>query len=186
MKINYVTGNEEKFHIALKAFQDTGIELIQRKIHTPEIQHTEVSEIAKFSARYAWKQLKEPVIVNDAGFYFTGLNGFPGPFIKYINQWLKTEDILKLLEGKSDRGIIVKDCLAYCSAEGIVKVFENERRGTVAESVRNYEGTMVEQLMIPENMSLTLSELSYEEQVEFWSGNHNLMALVKELSNKQF
>lgn len=175
MHINYVTGNKIKFEIATNVFSNSKITLIQNKLDTPEIQSVNVSEVAKYSAIWARKQLKSDVIVTDAGFYINGLNGFPGPYIKYINKWLKAEDILKLLEGKEDRSIIIKDCLVYCSMSGDTKIFESEVKGTIVKEVKNKSGSMIDSLVIPDSLNCTIGELTHEEAIKFWSNNINLV-----------
>lgn len=114
--IFFITGNAYKFQIAQEALASAGIELIQKELETPEIQSTIVEEIASFSAKWVCDLLKEPVIVSDAGYYIEALNGFPGPFIKYINEWLSADDILRLMAGKEDRAVIVKDCFSLLRA----------------------------------------------------------------------
>ncbi|SHH37802.1 XTP/dITP diphosphohydrolase [Clostridium collagenovorans DSM 3089] len=175
MHINYVTGNKMKFEIAANVFSDSKITLIQNKLDTPEIQSFDVSEVAKYSAIWARKQLKSDVIVTDAGFYINGLNGFPGPYIKYINKWLKAEDILKLLEDKEDRSIIIKDCLVYCSMSGDTRVFESEVKGTIVKEVKSKGGSMIDRLVIPDSLNCTIGELTHEEAIKFWSNNINLV-----------
>lgn len=84
--IFFITGNAYKFQIAQEALAGDGIELIQKELETPEIQSISIEEIASFSANWASNLLKESVIVSDAGYYIEAFNGFPGPFIKYINK----------------------------------------------------------------------------------------------------
>lgn len=175
MQINYVTGNKMKFEIASNVFNKSKINLVQKKLDTPEIQSFDIKEVARYSALWARDQLNSDVIVTDAGFYINGLNGFPGPYIKYINQWLNIDDILKLLENKEDRSISIKDCLVYCSKNGKIKVFENEINGIITSNVRCQTGSMIDRLVIPESLDCTISELSYDESIEFWSKNSNFI-----------
>lgn len=51
--------------------------------------------------------------MTDNGCYIGALNGFPGLFIKYINQWLSAKDLLGIMDGKKNRSVIWKECLAY-------------------------------------------------------------------------
>ncbi|MBU5225066.1 hypothetical protein KQI36_00110 [Clostridium senegalense] len=85
MDIIYVTGNNLKFEIAKKVFEGSNINLIQKKLDTPEIQSFNVCDVATYSAKWASEKLNSSVIVTDAGFYVNSLRGFPGPYIKYIN-----------------------------------------------------------------------------------------------------
>jgi len=103
----YVTGNSVKFDVALKTFTDTGVVLLQKKLDTPEIQSKSVQEVAMYSARWASKELNRPVIVTDAGFYIEALKGFPGPFIKFVNEWFSADDYINLMKDKTNRTIII-------------------------------------------------------------------------------
>lgn len=104
MRINYLTSNTLKFKVAQNYFADaTGFELIQHTFDAPEIQDGSCEEIARYSAVYAAQQIGEPCIKMDAGFFIPSLGGFPGPFVKYVNEWLSEEKYLRLLDGEADR-----------------------------------------------------------------------------------
>ncbi len=164
-----------KFDIANSVFSKSKINLVQKNLDTPEIQSFHVKEIAKYSAKWARDNLNSDVMVTDAGFYINSLNGFPGPYIKYINKWLTIEDILKLLENKEDRSIVVKDCLVYCSKSGDIKIFKNEINGIITKEVKCECGSIIDRLVIPESLDCTIAELSYDEAISFWSKNSNLI-----------
>ena len=97
--LHYLTGNRFKFHVAQQALLGTELVLEQNRLAVPEIQSNSVRDIAEFSAQWASTQLDHPFIVTDAGFYIDALNGFPGPFVKYVNQWFSVEDLLRLEHG---------------------------------------------------------------------------------------
>jgi len=177
MQITYVTGNKIKFEIANNVLKGSKIKLVQMNLNTPEIQSIDVRNVAKYSALWAREKINRSVVVTDAGFYINGLNGFPGPYIKYINKWLNTEDILKLLEEKENRSICIKDCLVYCSKKGKIKKFENEIRGIITKKITCERGPMIDKLVIPESLDCTISELTYEESIDFWSRHSNFIKL---------
>ena len=110
----YVTSNELKFKVARQALRNSSITLEPRSLNTPEIQSKHVEEIAEWSAIWASQQLNQPVVIMDAGYYIEALNGFPGPFIKFVNDWFYEDDYHNLLWGKNNRQIIIRDYLAYC------------------------------------------------------------------------
>lgn len=97
--ITFVTGNPYKFEVAKKVIEKRGLILEKEKLETPEIQETDVVKIASYSAKWACEKLGKPAALTDVGWYIEALNGFPGPFIKYINQWLTSDDLLKLMSG---------------------------------------------------------------------------------------
>ncbi|MBS4537515.1 hypothetical protein GOQ27_03520 [Clostridium sp. D2Q-11] len=168
-KLIYITGNDIKFNVALKVFGNTQIDLVQNKLETPEIQSKSVEEIAKFSAKWASKKLNQPVIVTDAGFYIEELKGFPGPFIKYVNEWFSVEDYINLMRDKTNRTIIIKDCLAYCYPEEEPIVFTGEYKGRIAQKPGNKKGSPIEQIFIPEGYDNTISGIPEEEMLSYWS-----------------
>ena len=63
------------------------------------------------------EKLERPVIKSDVGYFIEALNGFPGPFLRYINDYLTSEEILKLMEDKENRTILLKECLNICNSK---------------------------------------------------------------------
>lgn len=187
-QIVFVTGNKYKFEIAQKVLENSNIELVQQKIDTPEIQSTDVEEIASYSAKFAAEKLEKPVALTDAGWYINSLNGFPGPFIKYVNQWLSSEDILKLMEGKTDRTVTIKGCLAYCEPNSEPLTFPSQVTGAISEKAvkTDKEGnTPINELFIPDGYGGKVeSEIPREEMVKYWAQVENYWEkLAKQLSN---
>ncbi len=172
-QIIFATGNKYKFEVAQKVLERTNIELVQHKIETPEIQSADVEEISSFSAKWAAAELGKPVALTDAGYYIDALNGFPGPFIKYINQWLSSEDLLMLMKGKKNRRVIVKACLAYCEPEKEPVTFPSEVVGTIARKATKTQkkgSTSINEIFIPRGYSKVETEIPREEMIKFWAG----------------
>ncbi len=168
--ITFITGNKNKFAAGKRALEGSDFDLIQEKLEVPEIQSTSVEEIACYSAQWASNKVNKPVVVTDAGYYISALNGFPGPFIKFMNQWLKAEDILKLLEGKSDRSITVRACLAFAQPKGEPVPFVMEVHGTLADQPATIqEGTEINRLFIPPGRDSVIGLWSYDEQRAYWA-----------------
>lgn len=172
LKLTFVTGNPYKFEVGKTVLEKAGINLVQKKLETPEIQSADVSEIAKYSAKWSAEKLGEPIILTDAGYYIEALNGFPGPFIKYINKWLTSDDLLKLMLGKSNRKIAVKMCLAYCEPDKDPVIFTSQALGAIAEKAVKTDkqgSTPINEIFIPDGFNKVETEISREEMVQFWS-----------------
>lgn len=188
-QIVFVTGNKYKFEIAQKVLGNTDFELIQQKIETPEIQSTDVEEIAFYSAKFAADKLGKPVALTDAGWYINALNGFPGPFIKFINQWLTSEDILRLMEGKTDRTVTIKGCLAYCEPGKEPLTFPSQVTGSISgKAVKtDKEGnTPINELFIPDGYGGKVeSEIPREDMVKYWSKVENYWEKLAEYLSKK-
>lgn len=170
MRINFATGNDFKFKIAKGYFDKLGseYELVQLANDIVEIQSNSVEEIAAEAAVRVAKELQEPCIKDDVGFYIEALNGFPGPFVRYINDQLTTHDYLKLLQGVTNRSAYFLSSLAIGYPDGSSKVFTRKTLGTLAENVHGQGEWPANDLFIPDGHSLPLGQLSNDEQVAFW------------------
>ncbi len=173
MKIFFVTGNVEKFKVAQKALSDYGIEIIQKKMELPEIQDINIQEVAMYSVKYAAEQLNHPVFVTDAGLYINALNGFPGAFLKFMNFWFKSKDILALMSEESDRTAIAKDCLAYCEPGKDPIFFSSEIECKIAPSPDG-SGTTIDQLLIWKGMDKVQGLIPKDIMNEYWTKNNKV------------
>ena len=61
-KVTYVTGNWAKIASAKQALEPLGFEVDNIKMETPEIQADDVTEVSKYSAKWACEELNTPVI----------------------------------------------------------------------------------------------------------------------------
>lgn len=171
MKINFVTGNKLKFDIAAAYFVPLGdaFSLTQLIIEIPEIQAETVEEVAIAAAKEAVRMIGEPCIVSDAGLCIEALKGFPGPFLKYANQWLGTDGFLNLLQGTDNRHAYFEDTLAVALPNGEIKTFTRQRHGVIAmTAIETQADWAANELFIPDGYTVPLGRLTYEEQVSFW------------------
>ena len=58
--------------------------IIGKKLDIPEIQTLNQKEVAIDKARKAYEILKQPLIVDDSGFFVNKYNNFPGVLTKFI------------------------------------------------------------------------------------------------------
>lgn len=171
-KITYVTGNTEKIKNAKHKLEAHGIEVVQATIDTPEIQSADAKEVAEYSAIFAGDKLQTAVIKMDVGFYIDVLEGFPGPFIKYVNNWLQPEKILKLMEGESDRKAYFSDVIAFYEPCGECVSFEIKTNGVIAEEPKGDNGWGIDKIFIPNGFESTLAEMTDKERLEVWKNEH--------------
>ncbi len=167
--LTYITGNDVKLQVARQVMQGSGILVRQEKLRPPEIQSSRVEEVAEYSALWASERLNRPIAVMDAGFYIEALNGFPGPFIKYVNEWFSAEDYLHLMQGKENRRLLIRDCLAYCRPGEKPVILLAEYGGTIATEASRKSGTPIEQVFIPDGYTVPASEIPAEEMIAYWS-----------------
>lgn len=77
-------------------------------------------------AEQAFKILGEPLIVNDAEWNIPALNGFPGPYVRYINEWLSPDDFIVLMSRHEDKKVFYKEVITHIDREILRR---NQRRG---------------------------------------------------------
>lgn len=167
IEITFLTGNKDKIQSAKEVFKHYPIILLNQKIEIPEIQSLDVEEVARSSVKYAVNILKKNIIKVDCGYYFEAFNGFPGALVKYFEKSFSSEDILKLLEGKS-RNVVVRECLAYASPEGEIKTFLSETKATIAYKPEG-DGGSIDKLIIYPGFSKPQAACKYSEIVKYWN-----------------
>jgi XTP/dITP diphosphohydrolase len=170
-EIIYVTGNHYKLFTAKQILEPLGIKVIGQKIECPEIQDDKIEEIAKFSSRYASEYLKKTILKNDTGLIIPALEGFPGPYTKYVEQTITEDGILKLLEGKENREAYFIECLALTEYGKEPVIFISKTEGTIAYEKSGEYGWGWDRIFIPNGKELTLANFNDEERGKLWSDN---------------
>ena len=123
--IIFITGNERKIREARSSCDLFDINVEPKSVSINEIQDHDPINITKQKAKDAFKAIKEPLIVNDAFWSITALNGFPGGYMKDMIDWFKSIDFINLMKDKKDKSIIITDCTVYIDKNG-TKVFSKE------------------------------------------------------------
>lgn len=167
--INYLTSNTLKFNIANNYFDSLkDYKLVQHTFETPEIQDISCEEVARQTAVFAAQKLGEPCIKLDVGFFIDALNGFPGPFVKQINEWLTEENLLAMLDNDNrDAYFMVATAIGFPDESS--KVFTKIYKGKIAR-MGEYKPSNwpVNSLFIPEGYSIPLGSMSDYEQEKYW------------------
>lgn len=169
MKINFITGNPQKVAIAQAGLSP--FEITQTDIDLPEIQTMSLREIAVFSAKQALNILNKPLMLTDSGFFIEGLNGFPGPFVKWTNQTLTNHDFLAMLLNKGNRRAHTEDCVVYVEPGQEPVVFYSKISGKIVTDAPQNKSS-ISQLFIPDALGHPVSHLSFEQESLFWA-QHN-------------
>ncbi len=186
MKLVFVTGNLMKAKIARDILSTYNIEVIQQKVDTPEIQAQTGKAVVEYSAQWASKFLKMPVVKTDVSYCIPALNNFPGPFVKFINEWLSAQDILKLMHNKTDRRLEIVEFLTYATPEGTLKTFEIKNHCKLAREIAdNTKGSTFDKIIIRDGSTVPQNLLApeqlqkiFNEQLTIW---HELGKYLKSM-----
>lgn len=139
----------------------------QLEMDLPEIQELDAHKIIAsklFEARTALRH-GSSFIVEDTSLYFDGLNGLPGPFIKWFLQTIGDKGLYKLAQSFGNFNCVAKTIIGYTDEKGTIEFFEGETRGTVVEpKVEAKFGW--DAIFLPEGSDKTYAELTFEEKNE--------------------
>ncbi len=155
-----VTGNPGKA-AEVAAFFGGSLEVDHVALDIPELRSDDIAAIARGKARYAYRVLRTPLIVDDTGFFIDALNGFPGPYAAYVLDTIGNAGILNLMEGRADRRARFTTAIAYADERG-TEVFCGTLEGTITHAPRGRNGFGYDPIF--ESGTRTLAELSLEEK----------------------
>ncbi len=182
-EIVFITGNPKKLGRAREAFAKYDVKVTHVDMETPEIQADDVEEVARYSAVWASSKLNKPVLLTDASWSITALNGFPGPYIRYVAKTLSSKGLLKLMEGVENREIIFKEAFAYCEPGKEPMVESCELKGRVIEKIVGKESSRwsIDPIVIMEGSDKTLYNLTQEENNKIFTKGRALEKLIERI-----
>lgn len=160
----FVTGNQNKADYLAKLLS---MPIDHEKADVDEIQSMDLREVAEYKARQAFELLRRPVLVEDQGMYLKALNGFPGPFIKFLVEGGKRLDIMcTMLDGFEDRTAVARTVFAYYDGTEMT-FFESELKGEITTAPRGNNGWGWDSVFCPDGYGgRTRAELSEAEDHE--------------------
>ncbi|MFB6118227.1 non-canonical purine NTP pyrophosphatase [Halosegnis sp.] len=132
MSLRYVTTNEGKVDEALEYLDG---DVRQFDYDYTEIQADDLETVAAAGAREAFRAVGEPdtaVLVDDAGLFIEGFDGFPGPYSSYVEETLGVDQVGRLAREAGATRAYFRCVLAYCDGESFAATPEpvdRERRG---------------------------------------------------------
>ncbi|HVT01295.1 MAG TPA: RdgB/HAM1 family non-canonical purine NTP pyrophosphatase [Patescibacteria group bacterium] len=157
-KIYLATTNKGKLK-ELQAIIHVPIEPVELDID--EVQSMDLEYIALKKVEEAFRQVKNPVIVDDVGFYLSAWNGFPGPFTKYLAETITYEGLLAVLGDEENRKVKVLTAIGYHDGK-TPHIFMGESTGVIVHEKRGDKGFGFDPIIIPDGYDKTFAELDEE------------------------
>ena len=156
--LTFVTKNKEKINDIKEMLEDK-IELhFTSDLDLIEIQSLSVGEVVAFKAKQAFEKIGTPVAVSDSGLEIKALKNFPGALVKYVNETIGQEGIVKLLEGKDSREAFFVAAIGYFDATKGIKIFVEKDEGVIS-AVPKGEGWHFDRIFIPKGETRTWAEI---------------------------
>jgi non-canonical purine NTP pyrophosphatase (RdgB/HAM1 family) len=159
--IYFVTGNEGKFKEAKALIP----QLEKVDIDLPEEQSLDPELVIRKKLEFAKNIHKTPLIVEDTSLYLDGLNGFPGPLVKWMLKAVGNEGIYELCRRITNNRAVAKTVIGYDDGE-YIHYFDGEMHGEIVRPYGN-EGFGWDDIFRPEGLSETFAEMGDEFKPEF-------------------
>jgi XTP/dITP diphosphohydrolase len=178
--IFFATNNINKFNETRKVLAEHKIAVGMLRVKTLEIQNDGLKEIAESSVIDAFKGVKLPIIVEDAGLFVDALGGFPGPYAAYVYKTIGNRGLLRLMERVEDRSARFQSVIAYFySGLKLPVCFDGEVVGDIIREERKGKGKSgfgFDPVFKPAGSCKTFAEMNLAEKNMF---SHRAKALRK-------
>ncbi|MCA9397311.1 non-canonical purine NTP pyrophosphatase [candidate division WWE3 bacterium] len=162
MSLYFITGNQDKFQEAQSIIPS----LEQLDIDLPEIQSLDPYEIIKAKLESAKQEQDGEFVIEDTSLYFDGLNGLPGPFIKWFYKTVGNEGMYQMCEAFDNFAARADVLLGYTDTSGTVNYFVGSIKGTIV-APRGESGFGWDPIFLPEGSDKTFAEIKQEEKNVF-------------------
>lgn len=181
-KLLYLTTNVAKMEEVRLVLEDKygiSLEILRPNFEILEIQASNCSDVAKFSAEYAANKLGRAVLKSDSGLYIDALGGLPGPYNAEFHSKIGIDKFLKLLQYESNRKARIEHCYAYCEPGKKPIVFSGGSNGIISYEKKGNIGSWHDKFYIPDGEDKTLSELreiDHLYELTYWGNAINEFA----------
>jgi XTP/dITP diphosphohydrolase len=164
----FVTSNIHKFQEARRILSEYKIATAKLKVEAVEIQDDSLENIAKYSIQDAIKNCGLPVFVEDAGLFVEALDGFPGPYSKYVYNTVGLKGILKLMKNLTNRSAYFMSVIAFGSPDMQPVCFVGKVEGTISLEMRGTYGFGYDPIFVPsDGDGRTFAEMTTTEKNAF-------------------
>ncbi|MGA7536099.1 MAG: non-canonical purine NTP pyrophosphatase [Candidatus Rickettsiella isopodorum] len=177
-KIYYVTNNAGKFEEVTDFFKrvPATFRVEQYAIDIDEIQSLDQKIVVLDKVKKAFNAVKQPLLLDDGGLFFSAYNQFPGTLSKFVFQGLGFKGLFKLIEDDNRASFILQ--LAF--TDGVqTQLFEGVCLGTIVmpEDLSSHPKLPFTAIFKPEGSDKTLAQLRYTD--DFFRFSFRQQALKK-------
>ncbi len=161
-QLYFITGNPGKFNEAKKLIPD----IQQININLPEEQSLDPQEIITKKLEAAAKHAPGQYIVEDTSLYLEGMNGFPGPLVKWLRKSLGNKGIYELAQKLENSRATAKTVIGYSDGIQPPVFFEGSTEGKIVMPYGN-EGFGWDDIFQPDGLNETFAEMGDAYKPEF-------------------
>lgn len=159
MPLFFITGNQNKLaeiQAILPGVEQLDVDLI-------EIQETNPEAIIQEKLQEALKHHTGPLMVEDTGLYLEGMNGLPGPLIKWFIKKIGVAGLAQLAMQLPSQQAVAETHIGYASKSGEIHFFKGSIKGKIVlpQSESNFGWDPIFQ---PDGYDISFAEMSPAEK----------------------
>lgn len=159
--IYFVTGSDWKYREAIGVIPD----LQRLDLDLPEEQSLDPHFIINQKLKSAEAAHPGLLVVEDTSVYFDGLNGFPGPLIKWLFESLGNDGIYNLCGKLGNFAVTAKSIIGFSDGKHDTRFFEGLSRGSIV-SPRGDLSFGWNAIFQPEGFTQTFAEMGLVKKQE--------------------
>src|SRR3990167_11518417 len=159
MSLYFQTGNKGKL-VEAKAIVPH-IEGLD--IDLPEIQELDAHKIIQAKLQAAFAHQSGEFVVEDTSLYFEGLNGLPGPLVKWLLKTVDNEGLYKIAQAFGVNKATAKTVVGYAKDPQNVQFFEGKVEGEIVKP-RGDKGFGFDPVFQPDGYTQTFAEMGAEQK----------------------
>lgn len=134
-----------------------------RSVQIKEILEVDIALMVRQEVIQAYKQIKEPCIVEHAGLVFEGYLSYPGGLTKPMWNVLGTNFISETQA--SGRRALARAVVAYCDGQRVM-TFVGETKGTITDRPRGTREFYWDTIFMPDSTDSLVAGKTYAEIVD--------------------
>lgn len=159
MLIHFVTGNAGK----LREVQALVPEVRQLRIDLPELQSMDPHVIIRAKLQAALTHHDGPLLVEDTSLHADGLQGLPGPLVKWFEETVGDAGIYAMAQASGNTRVTARVILGYAEHPDDVHFFEGTASGQLV-APRGSNGMGWDMIFQPDGRDRTFAEMTAEEK----------------------
>lgn len=161
VKIIFITGSEGKVKEARTIIPD----LKSLTLDLTEIQEVDPHKIIIHKLDEAKKVARGNLVVEDTSLFIEGLNGLPGPLIKWFMKTVGNEGLFNMTHTSGNPNASAKTIVGLSNENGATEFFEGEIKGKIV-SPRGANGFGWDSIFEAEKTNKTFAEMTEIEKTE--------------------
>ena len=183
MRLMLITSNMGKLAEFRSALTPLGLEVLHSDEDCDEIQADSLEEVVRSCLLQLQDRGRRDIAIDDSGLYVHALGGFPGVYSSYVLRTIGMEGILRLLDGREDRGAHFECCIG-ASIGGEEIIVHGRCDGTISMRPSGHEGFGFDPIFVPAGFERTFAEISITEKNGISHRGRAIQAFAEELRGR--